>query len=362
MEMIKNLQINNYKSIRKLELSCSRINVFIGEPNVGKSNILEALDLSYLSWLIGTNASIEAENRIRESEKREKLEKISIKDFFRVNSPADLFHLGDLKNVISIEHAGFSYGNYVRFNQQEQKNFFEWGSSNGGFTEFDNNFNPSKKTSQEQAYFASPITPYRFKDIFQPHDSGNYINNLMPPFGNNLGKVIRLQASLKKFVDELTKDYGFEFNIDTATDKMAIQYRINKGLVYTVPYHSLADTFRRILFFVAAIRTDNSHVITLEEPEAHSFPRYISLLADEIIKRSDRQFFIATHSPHLLGNLIENTPKEDLGVFVCGYDKIHFQTIAKKLTSDDLSELLDFGVDIFFNINRYLDDRVEHRS
>ena len=43
--IIKKLRIQNFKSIKDLELDCSRINVFIGKPNVGKSNILEALSL-----------------------------------------------------------------------------------------------------------------------------------------------------------------------------------------------------------------------------------------------------------------------------------------------------------------------------
>ncbi len=346
--MIKDLQINNYKSIRQLDLDCNRINVFVGKPNVGKSNILEALDLSYLSSLLGTNITL----------KSEYLEEINIKELFRVNKAADLFHFGDLSKVISINHAGFSYNDSIRFNQDE--NIFEWRTSSGERTAFDGDFVTSKKT--QQSFYGSPIVPYRYKDVVQPHDIGNYYNRLMPPFGNNLGKVIRYQPSLKQFVDDLAKDYGFEFNIDTSTDKIVIQIRVNKGLVYTLPYQALADTFRRILFYVAAIRTGLAHVITLEEPEAHSFPPFVSFLADEIIKQEDRQFFIATHSPHLLGNLIENTPKEDLGVFVCGYDRNKFQTIVKKLAPGDLSELLDFGVDIFFNINRYLDDGVEHRS
>ena len=53
--MISNLEIKNYKSINQMELNCSRINVFIGEPNSGKSNILEALDLSFLSWMMHIN-------------------------------------------------------------------------------------------------------------------------------------------------------------------------------------------------------------------------------------------------------------------------------------------------------------------
>lgn len=46
--MIERLKIERFKSIRRLDMECRRINLFIGEPNVGKSNILEALGL--LSW------------------------------------------------------------------------------------------------------------------------------------------------------------------------------------------------------------------------------------------------------------------------------------------------------------------------
>ena len=46
--MITKLSIANFKSIRQLDIDCKKINLFIGEPNTGKSNILEALAL--LSW------------------------------------------------------------------------------------------------------------------------------------------------------------------------------------------------------------------------------------------------------------------------------------------------------------------------
>jgi AAA15 family ATPase/GTPase len=41
--MIKKLSIKGFKSVRQLDLDCRRVNVFIGEPNTGKTNILEAL-------------------------------------------------------------------------------------------------------------------------------------------------------------------------------------------------------------------------------------------------------------------------------------------------------------------------------
>ncbi len=43
--MIKNLEVKNFKSIKHLKLECKRVNVFIGKPNTGKSNILESIGI-----------------------------------------------------------------------------------------------------------------------------------------------------------------------------------------------------------------------------------------------------------------------------------------------------------------------------
>ena len=43
--VIHNVSIRHFKSIRELDFACKRVNLFIGEPNVGKSNVLEALGL-----------------------------------------------------------------------------------------------------------------------------------------------------------------------------------------------------------------------------------------------------------------------------------------------------------------------------
>lgn len=346
--MIKNLQINNYKSINQIDLNCSRINVLIGEPNSGKSNILEALDLSYLSWLIHSNNIAELSG----------FEKVNIKDFFRADKVDRLFHLGDTSKQISIVHNGFSINTYLEFNNKNDKNIFEWSNSNGSITEIDNDFIQKENTQ----HYSSPIKPYRFKDNTQPHDSGNYIHTLMPPFGNNLYNVILRTDSFQQTIKDFTEDYGFKLNIDTSTNQILIQIPINEGLVYSIPYKAVADTFKRFLFHLAAIRYNNASVITLDEPDAHSFPKYVSFLADEIIEAVNTQFFIATHSPYLLNNLIENTPAGDLAVFVCGYDKNKSETTIKKLSQEDLSELIGYGVDIFFNINKYLDDRIEYSS
>jgi hypothetical protein len=282
---------------------------------------------------------------------------IDLKDYFRVKKVADLFHLGDVAQPISISHPKFSPDVQISLAKMNGKNIFEW-SSGGQHTVFDNDFAPAEDTY----FYSSPIQPYRYKDNIDLHDTGNYFDHLMPPFGNNWTEMLKRNPAFRGFVNDLIQDYGFELNLDTVSGEVLIQFRIGKGLVYSVPYEAMADTLRRFIFYVAAIRYTNASVMTLEEPEVHSFPKYVSFLADEIIKANKTQFFIATHSPYLLNNLIENTPSGELAVFICGYDKSRFETTVKKLSSEDLSELLNFGVDIFFNINRYVDDRSKYNS
>jgi Predicted ATPase len=49
--MLQNISIKNFKSIKDLEFKAKRINLFIGKPNTGKSNILEALGIFMFSFL-----------------------------------------------------------------------------------------------------------------------------------------------------------------------------------------------------------------------------------------------------------------------------------------------------------------------
>jgi len=357
MQSISYLEINNYKSINKLVLSdCRRINVFIGEPNVGKSNILEALDLSYLSWMLGNN----------ESRSINDIETVNIKEYFRVNKVADLFHQGDLSKSILIKHPGFTSNTELKFirgltdnkTNLNIENIFAWDPGHGGYpTYFDNDFKPLENSQ----YYSTPVKPYRYKENIQFHDVGNYLDRMMPPFGNNLLEVIKYNSDFAKFIGGLIKDFDLELNVDTLNHQLLIQKRINQGVIFPISYQALADTLRRIIFYTAVIRYNNGAVITLEEPDAHAFPKFVSFLADEIISNRQNQFFLATHNPYLLNKLIEDTSTNDLAIFICGYHK-DSGTVSRKLSQEDLSGLLDYGIDIFFNINHYLDGPAKYNS
>ena len=101
------------------------------------------------------------------------------------------------------------------------------------------------------------------------------------------------------------------------------------------------------------LQSNKNSVLLFEEPESHCFPPYIAKIADEIVASSTNQFFIATHSPYLLNTIIENTPFSECAVFITSY-KNH-QTHVRQLTADEMSEMLDFGNDVFINYNALVD-------
>jgi predicted ATPase len=96
-------------------------------------------------------------------------------------------------------------------------------------------------------------------------------------------------------------------------------------------------------------------VILFEEPESHSFPPYVRELALKIVESLDNQFFITTHSPHLFTTIVEETAPNDLAVFLTYFED--YETKFKKLETEDINEILNYGVDIFFNQKWFLNEK-----
>lgn len=73
---LTSVSIKNFKSVKSVTLSdCRRINVLIGKPNVGKSNILEALALFDVPYMVNSSNK-------------------SLRNLLRIENTADLFHNG----------------------------------------------------------------------------------------------------------------------------------------------------------------------------------------------------------------------------------------------------------------------------
>ena len=82
--MTTRIEIKNFKSVKNVVLdNCKRINLLIGKPNVGKSNILEALSVFSLPYARYTNNK-------------------SLQQFIRCENESELFYNGDKTKDIEI--------------------------------------------------------------------------------------------------------------------------------------------------------------------------------------------------------------------------------------------------------------------
>ena len=145
--MIKRLSIKNFKSIKDLEIECKKINLFIGEPNTGKSNILEALGLL-------------SQCRYRHDNTGKKL-----RDFVRFEKMGNLFYDENLDDTISIKtdeltfELAFEDGRFIGDVVEETNRFnaFDYNYEGAGQPGKYHNF------PEKQRELVSSIKFYRFK-------------------------------------------------------------------------------------------------------------------------------------------------------------------------------------------------------
>lgn len=155
---------------------------------------------------------------------------------------------------------------------------------------------------------------------------------------------------LKSSLAELFHGYGLKMMFDSGSQQIKAM-RENGLDMFLVPFSSLADSLQRLIFYKAAIESNRNKVLCFEEPEAHTFPPYISNVVNDIIAGDSNQFFITTHSPYVMSSLLESAGN-DLAVYVV--DMEDNSTVVKRLTDNQLQEAYDNGMDMFYNLEAYL--------
>ena len=137
--------------------------------------------------------------------------------------------------------------------------------------------------------------------------------------------------------------------------KIEVQKEI-EDIIISHPYSLVSDTLQRIIFHLIAIETNKNSVIVFEEPESHAFPYYTKYLAERIaLDKANNQYFIATHNPYLLLSILEKAHKDDVAIFITYFED--YQTKVRPLSEEELEEIMGLGIDLFFNIERFLEVR-----
>lgn len=321
---IEHLEINNFKSIQHLKLGgFKKINLLIGRPNVGKSNILEALGLFTVPYLKYSKNQ-------------------NLKELIRLEQPAELFFNSNNDHRIEVNINGSLICNVIL------KTSFIKIQINEFLFEIDHNLRLRNPPVELDAHYF-PIRKYEFPPEMK--FEGAMFSYLLPPKGNDLMGVLELHSKLKEEVSKLFHSYNMKLVFDKSSQALKILKGIDNDSILLLPYNSIADTLRRIIFYKAAIATNENSVLLFEEPEAHAFPPYIAHITQEVIQSESNQFIMATHSPIIVNDFLEHAI-DDLAIFMVDYKDN--QTIVNRLSDEELKNIAKYGVDIFTNYEMYL--------
>ena len=344
--MFDHLEIRNFKSVEHVELSCRRVNVLIGKPNTGKSNILEALGL--VSYVGHSQRGV------------------SLGSFVRCDDVSNLFHGGLLSRPIEITlNKSRSLGEELRV--QERVGLvlgYVNGRFKGGVGEegliHERGAGPINTPIEPVAYAmvgsgqlltvsqgtgSLGIVPsckfYRFASVSSfPVKAGGF---LLPPFGANLLSLLLRDPDLANEVKALFSEIGLRLDIrpDDSRIDVLTEYRSSN---FSHPYHLTSSHLQRLVFHTAALRTNSDSLVVLEDPENYPYPSHEEGLA-ESIARDDlgNQFLVSTNSPYFLKSLLDNAPEEDIAVFVTSaYD---YRTMVRQVPQHELAAL-SHGADL----------------
>ena len=361
--MFNHLEIRNFKSVEHVELSCRRVNVLIGEPNTGKSNIIEALGL--ISYVAHSN------------------EVSDFNGFVRCDDTSNLFYDGNLSRrleiILNIAHPGESYrsldyisepfrtrlhlgfsngrfsgsvateGTLIQERAADHKYYIPIGS--GEYSILGDHQSLDVRRGNDSLVDAEVFKFYRFAPLSTfPERGGSF---LLPPSGANLLALLLQNRDLRVDANRPFLSRGLRLGLRPQENKIEVLKDFDDVIV-SHPYHLASDTFQRLVFYMAALQTNSDSVLVFEEPEAHAFPYYTKYLAERIaLDERGNQYFISTHNPYFLLPILEKTLSDDIAVFITYYD--NNRTQIRQMSPDDLERISD-DIDVFSNIQMFLED------
>lgn len=333
--MTRQLSIKNFKSIKQADFPCKKINVFIGEPNGGKSNIIEALSL--MSQGVMNN--------------------ILSKEVFRYKSIADLFFDFNINKPIEVISDEISCRlEYAIRDNGVPENLFHF-TIGRDISERKSSDSQMLQITHDGAisYGPGPLASTKYRYYSYKRISNfqiGYLPHLSPPFGENLPSLLLSNESYRTWVTEFFETKGFTLTLKPTENEINMSKIVNKS-IYSYPYQSISETLQRIVFYIMAIKSNNGSILLFDEPESNTFPFYTKFLAERIALDETNQFFLTTHNPYLLLSLIEKSPEENINV--CIVTMKDYETKITPLTKKQLEEVLDLNSDVFLNLDSIIE-------
>lgn len=385
---MRHLRINNFGPIHDANLELGQVNVIIGQQSSGKSCVLKIA--CYCAWV---EKRIElTQSTTSFSDKSSFIELMThyynMTGYIRPNTYIE-YETNHLK--FSYDHAtqtfkmGWKPGHwnykrpkvtYVPAERNLVAAIPSWSSLplDENLLEFMSNWDNARKfIGKEENILGlgisyvydkqSNIDNIQLKNGYPLtlKESSSGIQSLFPMFvhldyitnglykNNNTKLSYEQKEERKKFLEILYNKFH-----NSLSSGNEIVKEIIDGVEFRFLNKKASDYFNRILKNYTKL--DHSEIF-LEEPENNLFPptqcQFVDWLVDSIKKHEDF-LFVATHSPYILNQFIKADPK-DLNVFFTHrVDDDQQLYSVHQLNKEEIHEIYDNGVDMFFNFEAYI--------
>ena len=377
MELLKGIGFSGYRSIGEkpvLLYPFSKINLFIGPNNVGKSNILKLIYNRYNNGIklksfdfhkYDKSINIHDYYPFEESELRRIFSGYNI---FEYRSPkyssivgnainrllkSDLFHYSEIEKL-------FWDGEDVKSNDllpyvksidsNELRDFtlnFANSCDNGYSIESKvlntliiiNSLKSKIKSQRKKEYKALYIKATR--DLYD-HSKNTFLDNTII---SELGSIVNrgagdvhlqdIENNLNTFVSELIGE-DVSLKVPQSLDTININYNKNKTGKSLYSLDQLGSGIHEIIYFALVATLNTGALICIDEPEIHMHPRLQRKFIDYISQNTDNQYFIATHSSAFI-----NGNDANVSIFGVDLDKEGCTTCTYSMNNKDLSIIVD---------------------
>lgn len=335
--MITRLSIERFKSIKSLSIPCRKVNVFIGAPDTGKTNILEVF---YLLSRLGWNWPLDISLRIRPEMGFDALfyrqffdKPISIRMELTPPYPSN-YQLAEL--ALSADIAAGGQQLVLASAPTNDRIVVPFGAAS--------HF-PRLDWIRFYTYTRSEDWQYNIG-----YYQGSSLIN--PPHGYNLLYIARHNSKVYDFLKEVVAGLNWRVKFDQGQKTFRLsEVRAEEIVDYNLDL--LSDSLKRLFFYGAILQASENAILVLDEPDVFAFPPYPKTLGEMIGADRSNQFFLTTHNPYFLAGLVGKTSIENLSIFVC-YRDSDGATAAKLLSSEEVSRTIELGASVFFNLSDFL--------
>lgn len=342
---IEKIKLENFKAFKCIEFNCNEtFNVIVGENNIGKSTLFEALNL----WKFAYNTLIQESNR-------KKFYKASTNYYIpfsslsqvRLVNDSDLFYdpKKKIEITLTIKDGEHSFSLKIKFEKPGIKNSYLRLFNHDDYEEFENfaKHIESKTCSLKNAVFIYQTRPistiYRNEPFYNNAQiekkisigkSHDVLRNKILKTEDSQAKVAQKFSRLEERLERvLNNKYSIRSKNKSKSDEKYVRITVEAttGSISRkeLEISTMGSGFLQVMEIFSTIeyiekQSDGICLILIDEPDAHIHSDLQSRLIDELKDHSDSQIFIITHNDRLISKIdggelfYLNSTVKDLGL------------------------------------------------